>query len=99
MTEASSPTSGRDWSGEATDKIVGLVERVRSSTTGPLLKIARGIVYGLFAAVLAVTLVVLLLVVLVRVLDLLPGGVWLPYLILGVLLTLAGLFAWSRRTA
>lgn len=98
MADVSSRTDTRDWSDEATNKVVDLVERVRSSTTGPLLKVARGIVYGIVAAVLGITLVVVALIALVRVLDLLPGGVWLAYLILGVVLTLAGMIAWSRRS-
>lgn len=79
--------------------MIGTVDRVRSATTGPLLKGSRAVVYGVLAAVVAVILVVLIIIVAVRVLDLLPGGVWLPYLILGVVFSLAGIITWTRRTA
>jgi len=44
-------------------------------------------------------LVTLLIIALVRLLDQLPGGVWLPYLILGGVFTLVGLILWTQRSA
>jgi len=86
------------WGDQAADKVIGTVDRVRSATTGPLLKASRAVVYGLLAAVVAIILLVLVIIIAVRVLNLLPGGVWLPYLILGVVFSLAGIIAWTRRS-
>ena len=36
-----------DWSGQAADTVVKVVDAVREKTTGPVLTIARAIVYGL----------------------------------------------------
>lgn len=83
-----------------TDLVVGVVDSVRDKTTGPILTASRAVVYGLVAAIVgAVTLVVVLLTA-VRVLDhFVPGGVWIIYTAMGALLTVGGLFVWSKRTA
>jgi len=41
-------------------------------------------VYGVLAAILAMN-------------NYLPSGVWLPYVILGAIFSLAGIFLWSKR--
>ena len=89
-----------DWSAQITDRFVETVDRVREATTGPVLKVARGIVYGFVIAVTGVMLLVLIIVALVRVLDIvIPGDVWSAYLALGLVSCLAGAVAWRRRTA
>jgi hypothetical protein len=89
-----------EWSAQITDRFVETVDRVREATTGPVLKAARGIVYGFVIAVTGVMLLVLLIVALVRVLDIaIPGEVWSAYLVLGLVSCLAGAVAWRRRTA
>jgi hypothetical protein len=89
---------GGDWPVRATDTVERVVDTVRSKTTGPAIVVSRVVVYGVVAAVLGALALVLGLVALVRLLDVyLPRGVWVPDLILGGGLGLAGLFAWSRR--
>jgi H+/Cl- antiporter ClcA len=95
------PTSGSgsesDWTDQVTDLVVDVVDRVHDSTTGPLLTLAKSVVVGLVAGIVGVTAIVLVTLLSVRALDLLPLDIWLPYLVLGVLLTAAGLFLWSKR--
>ena len=88
---------GRDWPAEAAQTIVGVIDQVRSKTTGPAITISRVIVYGLLAAFLGLAVLVLVIVSLVRLADIwLP--MWFGYLILGGLFTLGGLFLWTKRS-
>jgi hypothetical protein len=90
---------GGDGPVRATDTVERVVDSVRSKTTGPAIVVSRVVVYGLVAAVLALVALVLVLVSLVRLLDVyLPRGVWLPDLILGAVLALAGGLAWHKRS-
>ena len=40
---------GGDWPAQAADAIVNAVETVRDRTTTPIMKVARGLVFGVFA--------------------------------------------------
>lgn len=92
--------TGGDWPAQAADAIVNAVETVRDRTTAPIMKIARGLVFGIFAGTIIITIGVLAIIGVVRLLDeTLPSGVWLPYLILGVIFTLIGTFVFRRRNA
>jgi predicted tellurium resistance membrane protein TerC len=89
---------GGDWPAQATDAIVNVVGAVRDRTTGPITTIARGVVFGFFAAVLALAVVVLVIVAAIRLLDeVLPSGVWLAYLVLGVVFVIAGALVFRKR--
>ena len=44
-----------DWAGSLVDRIVEVVQRVRSVTTQPAVTVGRGIVYGLVAEALQTT--------------------------------------------
>jgi len=91
---------GGDWPAQAADAIVNAVETVRDRTTTPIMKIARGAVFGVFAGTIIITIAVLALIGVVRLLDeALPSGVWLPYLLLGVLFTVVGGLLFRRRNA
>ncbi len=90
----------QDWAADTADRIDQLVVAIRSRTSDKLVGVARLVVYGLLAAVMAVMALILLVVAAVRFLDAyLPRGVWIPYLLLGAILVVAGLFLWSKRTA
>ena len=96
--------SGEDWPAQVADSIENFVGTVRDKTTGPLLAIARAVVYGTFVAVVGLAALVLMVITLVRFVDsYLPDSVfgeehmWATYLLLGLLFTIAGLVLWSRR--
>lgn len=88
-----------DWPAQATTAIVNLVDQVRDKTTGPVLTVARGLVFGLLAAVLGVAVFVLALIFAIRLLTELTGRVWLSYLIIGAVFTIAGALVFSRRNS
>lgn len=99
-------TAQDDWPTQAADTIERVVGTVRDKTTGPALTISRGLVYGTFAAIVGVAALVLAVIVAVRLLDnYLPDAVfgethtWAAHLIIGLVFTIAGLFAWSKRSA
>jgi hypothetical protein len=95
--------STSDWPAQATDTIVNLVDQVRAKTTGPAITVARGLVFGIIVGVLGVVAAVLLLIFSIRLttelLDLVwdGAGVWLTYLIYGVLFTVVGGIVFGRR--
>lgn len=92
--------SGGDWPAQAADAIVTTVEKVRDRTTVPIMKLARATVFGVFITTFVIVLCTLLIIGLVRLLDeILPSGVWLPYLILGVVVTGLGWLLFRKRNA
>jgi hypothetical protein len=100
------PPPDRDWPSQAADSIERVVGSVRDKTTGPALTVARGVVYGLFAALVGTACLVLLIVAAVRLLNsYLPDSVfgeehmWASYLILGLVFVVAGGVLWVRRHA
>ena len=91
--------SGDDWAAHTADTIERLVGRVRAKTTQPVEGIARWLVYGLLAAIVGLMAFVVLVLMVFRILVVvLPGGAWLPDLLLGGIFVVAGAFLWSRRT-
>ena len=86
-----------DWTVQAADRIEGLVASIHSKTTVPLTTAARGIVFGILAAFAGGTALVLTAIIAVRLLDLLPGGVWVAHLIVGMVFILIGVVAWRMR--
>ena len=91
--------TGGDWAAQTADTIERVVGSVRGKTSEPVERVARIVVYGLVAAVLGVTALILLVIGLVRMADAyLPGEVWIPYLVVGGIFTLVGLFLWRKRS-
>lgn len=87
-----------DLAASVTAKIVGVVDKLNRISARPLTTLARALVFGLLGLVLVVTALVLVSVGLLRALDVyLPEDVWAAHLTLGVVFTLGGLFAWSKR--
>jgi hypothetical protein len=100
MAEPSVRPSDPDWADQATDAVIKVVDSVREKTTGPVLNVARGIVYGLIGFFAALVAVIVLTIALIRMLDVyLPGEVWSAYLLLGLVFSVAGLVLWRRRYA
>jgi hypothetical protein len=88
-----------DWPRQATAHIVDLVDTVKYKTTRPATMATRGLVYGIVMLAIGLPAVVMLLVGLVHFLDhAIPQEVWLVYLILGAVFTVAGLVLWRKRT-
>jgi hypothetical protein len=93
------PLTASNWPAPAADLIERLVGTVRDKTTGPVIKIVRGIVFGFVIAVLATASLVLITITAVRALtNFLPGGVWFSYIIAAAVFLAAGTLCWSRRT-
>ena len=83
---------------QATSVVVNLVKSVRGKTTGPLLFVARLIVYSIAILIAAAVAVVLFVIAAVKIVNqLLPGDVWAAYLLLGSVFALVGTFFWSKR--
>jgi hypothetical protein len=87
-----------DWPARAADAIVNVVGLVRDNTTGRITTVARGLVFGLFAAVIGIAVFVMLIIASIRLLDeVLPSGVWLAYLVLGSVMVIAGALVFRKR--
>ena len=85
---------------QATSVVVNLVTSVRGKTTGPLLFVARLVVYSIAILLAAAAAVVLFVIAAVKIVNqLLPGDVWAAYLLLGAVFALVGTFFWSKRVA
>ena len=86
------------WSESITDNIVDSITALRRLVMKPLSRLARRVVYGFIAAILALLILLLGIIGLVRLLDAyLPQEVWLVYAILGGIFTIGGILIWSRR--
>lgn len=110
VTDTTTPTPratrDADWPVQAADTIERVVGTVRSKTTGPAITIARGLVYGLLATIVGIAALVMLAIAAVRALDVyLPEAAlgdhntWAAHLIVGLVFSLAGMVAWSKRRA
>lgn len=100
------PSPDGDWPAQAADAVERAVASVRDKTTGPVLLVARAVVYGLIAAVVGLVLAVLFSIAVVRmVTNYLPESVfgtervWAAHLIVGLAFVIAGAVLWSRRRA
>ncbi len=94
-----------DWVDQATDLIVGAVDKARATAVVPITTIARAVVYGLLAAIVGATGLVIFSILFVRLLDIyldnipgLPEGVWFAHLVAGTLFVGGGLLLWSKRS-
>ena len=96
MPGSSAPT---DWQARAADTIEATVGMVQDRVVRPLLIAARALVFGILVATMALVLGVLVSVALVRLLDVyaFPQRVWASEAVVGALLSVIGLLAWSMR--
>lgn len=99
------PLTDPNWAADVADTIERMVGTVRDRTTKPLVRGARGVVFGLLAGILGVIAVVLLIIVLTRGLQALldlgldhPMSVYVSYLILGGIISAVGVFILSKRS-
>ena len=66
------PESNGDWAVQYADTVERVIGTVRENTTTRAITVARGVVYGLFAAIVGFALVILLIILVVLALF---GGV------------------------
>jgi hypothetical protein len=91
-----------DWTYEVTDRIESVVTTVREKATVPAIIGARGVVYGIVAAVFAVILLVLLIIAALRLLYVylpihpLARRVWIADAIVSAIFLGAGAFCWWK---
>lgn len=102
----SNPFTDPNWASSVVDTVERVVGTVRDKTTTPLVRITRGVVYGLFAAVLAAIALILTLIIATRLLQAAwdavvttPRAVYLSYFTVGALLTLVGWVLLRKRYA
>ncbi len=98
-----------DWAVEAADRVVDVVDLVREKTTGPALKAARWVVYGVAMLFIVVPTLIGVMIGLVRLVDVLwnkvydaagvgrDAPIWITYLTLGLIFLGAGLITWTKR--
>lgn len=89
--------SGPDWTDQVVDLVVDTVDKVHDRTTGPLLTVAAGAVYGVAATLVGLVVLLIVGIIISRVLSLIPGPVWIEYAAIGALLVLGGMVLWGRR--
>lgn len=87
-----------DWPAQLADTATRLIEQVRDKTTRPAITIARGLVFGLVAAIVGTIAIFLLLIGGIRLVNgYLPGKVWTTYLLFGGIFTTVGLLLFAQR--
>jgi hypothetical protein len=93
-----------NWATDLTEQITSVVGKVRDTATNKVIKVVRGVVFGLLGLFLGLVLVVLLLIIATRglqsFLDIFVAwdkAVWLSYFVVGGILTLAGTFLMRKR--
>jgi hypothetical protein len=100
-TGATPPAAGADWPARAADLVEDVVSMAHDRVIRPLLLVARAAVFGILVAAMALAVSILLAIAVVRVLDTYAFGhrVWASEALVGTVITLVGLLAWSRRRA
>lgn len=89
-----------EWPAQAADTIVDTIAKVRDKTTKPALLAARGLVYGLVAAVIGSVAFFLVLVMIVRLwANYVPGHVWVIYAIFAVVFSTGGFVLLRKANA
>jgi hypothetical protein len=90
-----------DLSAKAADTIDLVVDTVHDKAVRPLILAARGLVFGLLAAVLSVLVLVMVSVALIRFLTIyvFDGRVWASYALVGLVFVSGGAFLWARGAA
>lgn len=87
-----------DWTADAADTVEQVVATVRDRTVVPARAAAKAVVYGLLVGFFAATALILLAIAAFRFLDIwIPAGVWASYLIVGGILVIGGVLAWTKR--
>jgi hypothetical protein len=100
------PLTDPNWASDTTDKLVGLIDNVRSQTTQKVVYAARGAVFGVIAVMLGTLIAVIALVGMMRGIQALlepavgwDRAVYLSYFIVGGLLSLVGVVLFAKRNS
>jgi hypothetical protein len=100
------PLTDPNWATETTDKLVGLIDNVRSQTTQKVVYAARGAVFGVIAVMLGTLIAIIAIIGLMRglqaLLELAVGwdrAVYLSYFIVGGLFSVVGMVLFRKRNA
>lgn len=100
----SNPLTDPDWAARSVDFIDRIVSTIRRYTTSPLLKTARGLVFGLLGAIGLISAFTLLCIALVRgiqsALDAVvdhSASVWISYFIVSAVFLVLGVVLLRRR--
>ncbi len=103
---AANPLTDPNWATETTEKVVNIVGTIRDKTTTPVVHAARGLVFGVLALFLGVFALFMLLIGVSRGLQALldlgmtdARSVYVSYLIIGGILSLAGLLLFTKRNS
>jgi hypothetical protein len=92
------PAEGEpDWTDQVADLVVDTVDKVRDRTTGPVISGARYVVFGIVAVIVVIPLVVIGIILIGRLLELIPGDIWIAYAGLGAVLVMVGMMFWRQR--
>jgi len=98
------PFTDPNWAADLADTVERVVGSVRDKTTKPLVTATRAVVYGMFAGILGIAALILALAVATRGLQALldiplrrSASVYISYLIVGGIFSLAGVFVLSKR--
>lgn len=101
--QVSAGTTGKDWPDDIADRIESAVGAVRSKTTVPITRGARGVVFGFVAGTLGAAMFLLFVIGLVRLLDVylpwhpLARRVWTVDAGAAAIFLGAGALAWRKR--
>ena len=86
---------------KAAELVQLVTDTIHDKAVRPALLATKALVFGLLVAALGIVVVVVGSIAILRIFDVYVFGrqVWLSYIVLGGVLTLAGLATWTRRTA
>jgi predicted lysophospholipase L1 biosynthesis ABC-type transport system permease subunit len=105
---AGNPLTNPNWAPELADTIDKYVGAVRDKATRKAVVVVRALVFGLLIAVTAVVAVVVGIILGVKLLQRIVniGGwidadssVWVSYVVMGVLLVIAGTWSMAKRSS
>lgn len=88
-----------NWADQVTDLVVDVVDTVRDKTTGPVLKAARGVVFGTVILIVVFVVAIVGLILAGRAIAMLPIAEWISYAIIGAVMCVAGFVCWGKRFA
>lgn len=100
------PLTDPNWATETTDRLVSVIDNVRSQTTQKVVYAARAAVFGVIALMLGTVIAVIVFAGVLRGLQALlelavdwDRAVYLSYLILGAVFCIGGLVLFRKRNA